>query len=301
MSIFTKKIKENEYQMNENQCEEIFNKCQAKYKKIPLAFASFEKVMTANKHIKKIFFEDVYLAIAVCHNVENSWDYITNHYQKFIKLTISKCSWRKDLNDDIFQALMLEIPKKLCLYQGRCSLYGWLKVVTMNYTINWIKKNDDSQLVEIKKVDILETSFESIEIHQCQRYLEGILLEAVMDLAYQEQIMILCKFVDGLTNREIATKILMIKEPAFAKKLKQSMKKLKLKILSKSWKGGKVGKQTFENCIKLILEHTEYPIEFNNVLPSGMRRPCQLFIILFVYSDLKAWPCGPGHRQLAMP
>jgi len=268
--------------------KKIYEKCKAKYPTIPMKFVEFEKILEsyADIDIEKKIIEDIYLSNAVCQKIENSWDCLIKQYEKPIKGTINKYSWKEDFNEDIFQSLMIEIPKKICTYKGRCSLYGWLKKVTINYTISWIKKNvfdkfDDIDEIEKRNylTDPSRTS-ESIEILQCKQYLENVLPKAVKNLQYQEQVIVLCKFVDGLTNREIATKILMIQEPSLSKKLKKSLNTIKSNLIMESWKGGKVCNQTFQNCIKLILEHTEYPIEFNNVLPSGVHRH-SYFLILF--------------------
>ena len=129
----------------------------------------------------------------------------------------------KDLTHDIFIKIFTSIGQ----FQGRSKFSLWVHSISFNTCVKFLNKNkrikifdideelnnnEDSSREDINDKKLLELRLESLQ-------------EYMLELKEEERYLMLMKYIDGLTIREIS-EITKIKESAIKMKLKRTKVKL---------------------------------------------------------------------------
>ncbi|MDQ0171435.1 RNA polymerase sigma factor [Paenibacillus tundrae] len=142
--------------------------------------------------------------------------------------------------EDIIQEAFIKIIKNKPLFESEVKLRAWLKVVTRNTAINYLRKNKnnrnqldtDSVFIDMETINQTSASVETtVETQMMQESIEFYLSE----LKPEYRVLIEMRWKDGLSYREMA-EILDTSEEIVKQRLFRARGSIK-KQLHKEWGG----------------------------------------------------------------
>ncbi|MCP4106035.1 MAG: sigma-70 family RNA polymerase sigma factor [Desulfobacteraceae bacterium] len=234
--------------------EKAYIKAQIRWPGINADFREYRKRIEASgANPEKMAIEDIYLALALSNASPVALDLFYRQYAGYIHNVSMRVVKKKEFAEDIVQQFVLELPKRILKYRGIGSLYGWLGMVIPNYSRDYLRKIKNYELLDsVPDISAYDSCDEQLDIEYCNELLKEILPKAVDMLKNDWQLMIQCKFFDGLTNREIASAVLKTKEHNVSKWLKKALAKMEKRLINLATEKGPDGKVNLFHCLKLL-------------------------------------------------
>lgn len=177
---------------------------------------------------------------------KNAWDQFVERYSKLIYSTLhhvlaeTRFTDKKDIIDELFNetfvALIKDNAKKLQQFQGRCSLASWIRLITVNGAIDYLRRlkpvttslDEESEegpsladvIADEKAQDIRETLTGEDE--------KEIFFNAFKELDVKDQLLLRLLFIDEASPEEAAEIMGLTKEAIYMRKsrLVNELKKL---------------------------------------------------------------------------
>lgn len=140
--------------------------------------------------------------------------------------------------EDIIQDAFIKIIKSKPVFENEAKLKAWLKVVTRNTTINYLRKNKkyrnqvDVEGVFMYKEKIAQPTV-SIENTIETKFMEESIIQYLRELKPEYRVLVEYRWRKGLSYREIAD-LLEVTEDAVKQRLYRARESIK-KMLFKEW------------------------------------------------------------------
>jgi RNA polymerase sigma factor (sigma-70 family) len=206
--------------------------------------------------IEKMAMEDLYLALALSNKDSKAWEIFYREYGGYIEKIAERVSRNADDADtakEIVQQFFLKLPLWISVYRGSGSLYGWLGAVISKFAITHLRKIKHHQPLDAVPEDTRSYDFRvKADADECKKLFREMLPKAIDILKPDWQLMIQCKFFDGLTNREIAATVLKTGEYNVSKWLKAAFKKMKKRLLNLAREKCAEAKDILMECLNLL-------------------------------------------------
>ncbi len=133
--------------------------------------------------------------------------------------------------DDLSQEAFVKAYESIGSFRGKASFFTWLYRITMNITLNHLKKFGKNQPFELdENISIAGSPVSPDKIVQ-QRQLHEQITEAINSLPIKEKSVVELALLEGLQHKQIA-QILGCREKTVSWRLFQARKKLKEKLNS---------------------------------------------------------------------
>lgn len=128
-------------------------------------------------------------------------------YERYHKKIMDKCNSllkNNDLSQNFTQEILTKIYEKLGSFQGKSSFSSWVYSITYNYCIDYLRltknlhypeydrKNPLPEIIDVPEEDLTETQYAR-------------LMELLDKLHTEEKAMILMKYQDEMSIKEIAS------------------------------------------------------------------------------------------------
>jgi RNA polymerase sigma-70 factor (ECF subfamily) len=140
-------------------------------------------------------------------NGENTaFNYIVLKYQKRIYAVVRKMVQNHDDADDITQEVFVKLYRSLKDFRGESALFTYLYKMTVNFSLNHLKKNKINmerkvQVDDIQGISSGDKNYESV--YDDDRKAKMI-SDAIAELPEQQRLVFSLKFYDDLTYNEIS-------------------------------------------------------------------------------------------------
>jgi RNA polymerase sigma factor (sigma-70 family) len=137
---------------------------------------------------------------------------VTKHFQRLYGLVYHMTSNREDAND-ILQDVFAKAYRSLKRFQGNSSFYTWIYSISVNMSLNFLKKRNRRRAMSLDDVDSgiqndkdfieLTTGTDPVKetnIHELQQRLN----EAMMELSEDHRAVVTMFDIQGLPHAEIS-------------------------------------------------------------------------------------------------
>ncbi|MDD5455305.1 MAG: sigma-70 family RNA polymerase sigma factor [Candidatus Ratteibacteria bacterium] len=133
--------------------------------------------------------------------------------------------------DDLSQEAFVKAYQSIGSFKGKSSFFTWLYRITINITLNYLKKAGKNQPFELdENISIADSSLSPDKVLQ-QRQLHEQITKAINSLPVKEKAVVELAVLEGLPHKQIA-QILGCREKTASWRLFQARKKLKEKLSS---------------------------------------------------------------------
>ncbi|QTA78792.1 RNA polymerase sigma factor, sigma-70 family [Desulfonema limicola] len=227
----------------------------------------YDRVKSVNMNPDKMVLEDMYLAMCIKDMGSDAMDIFFRQYEEYIKKAVMRVVRNEVLAEDISQEFLLILPQKIKSYKGTGSLFGWLGIVVPNYSRDCMRKEKYNVPFEPDMVKSATLFNEHSNIKECNDLLKNLISESLDILKHDWQIMIKCKYLKELSNREIAATVLKVKEYTVSKWLKKAHSRLEKQIFKIAVSMGSDVRTTLSHCLELLKNHPKY-MDFSSVFES---------------------------------
>ncbi|MCP4348879.1 MAG: sigma-70 family RNA polymerase sigma factor [Desulfobacterales bacterium] len=233
--------------------EKAYKEAQKRWPGVHVDFGQFRKrVEAADAKPEKMALEDLYLAVALGNESNEALKLFYDEYSNYIQQISMKLAKKKEFAEDIMHEFILELPNKIMKYNGTASLKGWLRMVVYSFSIDCLRKIKHFDSSDCIADEVAESYYDQLDIEYCNKLFNEILPKAMEVLKDDWQLMIQCKFYDGLTNREIAATVLKTNEYNISKWLKKAFIKMRKRLINLAAETGPDGKENLFECLKLF-------------------------------------------------
>lgn len=152
---------------------------------------------------------DVTLAQALELHDSRGAEVFEQDYMPVIRWTARRLSGARgeDLVENFAAHLVLPLPgrpPRISRYQGRTSLAGWLRVVTVNYCTSAFRQRDPRPLVEDKLEAASGERSSSSDRKMCQELLSGLIQRVLSTLPDEDRLLIRMLVLDGVPQGQLA-------------------------------------------------------------------------------------------------
>lgn len=144
---------------------------------------------------------------------QSAYTKLYEKYKSEIRLTILNIVKNEDVADDLLSVTFVKAFKKLESYVDHISFRMWLKTIAINSSIDYIRHTKNEMLnnyVDDEESNIqIEGSVTSPEYDYIIQEQYNKLLEYISCLKYKYRQLLMLRFFDGLSYKEIAEKLAM--------------------------------------------------------------------------------------------
>jgi RNA polymerase sigma factor (sigma-70 family) len=228
-----------------------------------------ERVLASRCSAENLAGPDLYLAVALESGSSAAWECFHTKYAAFIQKHVAQVDSRREFVEDATQDLLEQMPQRIRKYRGLSSIYGWLAVVAANHARNRkITTSRETSLDSYAVSEERETSgfdrlvsdhgdaaremADHLDRSECEKLIRGILQPALRSLRPDWRMLLMHKFRDGMTNREIARIVLKTGEANVSKRLSKALRQLNKRILSAASRMGSTARKDLEHCVELL-------------------------------------------------
>ncbi len=154
-------------------------------------------------------------------------------YQRYASVLFGIClryGGNKEAAEDILQDVFVTIFKKIDSYRFEGSFEGWLKRITVNVAINYLRKQKRKYLVSVDDNEYVK--LESYDADAISKLSEMEILESIQRLPEGYRTVFNLYVIEGYKHKDIA-EMLGITESTSRTQLAKARKALQLDILRK--------------------------------------------------------------------
>lgn len=136
----------------------------------------------------------------------SAFDIIVNKYKRKIFLTAYKILGNHEDANDITQEVIIKMYNELKNFRRESSIYTWLYRITVNLSLNEIKRKKIRNFMDIDALEdwLFKDDKQSPELSFRENELSNKLNEAIQKLPEKQRTVFVLRYYDGLSYEEIS-------------------------------------------------------------------------------------------------
>ena len=153
--------------------------------------------------------EDILLAEACSKGIRSGQQFLYRKYAKVLYAILFRYLLNQDDSKDLLHDCFIKIFDKIHLYNGQGSLEGWVKRLTVNECISYLRSKKKMKFSDISEMNIPEcdTNEEPIGLSESENFTKEDVQHCLQLLPEEYRIVFQLFALDGYSHKEIGLQL----------------------------------------------------------------------------------------------